>query len=43
MCVVEVYPGKDDLVRVAKMKTAYCIYTRPASKLAVVLPADEQC
>ena len=40
--VVEVYPGKDDLVRVAKIKTAYGTYTRPVSKLAAVLPADEQ-
>lgn len=41
--VVEVYPGKDNLVRVAKIKTAYGTYTRPVNKLAAVLPADEQC
>ena len=40
--VIEVYPGKDNLVRVAKIKTAYGTYTRPVSKLAAVLPTDEQ-
>ena len=40
--IVEVYPGKDKLVRVALVKTANGVYTRPVNKLAVVLPSDEQ-
>ena len=40
--VVEVYPGKDNLVRVATIKTAHGTYTRPVNKLAVILPSDEQ-
>ena len=39
---VEVYPGKDKLVRVALVKTANGVYTRPVNKLAVVLPSDDQ-
>ena len=35
-------PGKDNLVRVALVKTANGVYTRPVNKLVVVLPSDEQ-
>ena len=31
--IVEVYPGKDGLVRVAKIKTSKLIYKRPIAKL----------
>ncbi len=35
--VVQVYPGRDDLVRVVSVKTAQGIYKRPVTKIAVVL------
>ena len=40
--VLNVHPGKDGLVRVAQIKTADGTYTRPITKLAVILPIDEQ-
>ncbi len=40
--VIEVHPGKDNLVRVAKIKTTSGVYTRPVTKLAILLPNDEQ-
>ena len=40
--VLTVYPGKDDLVRVAEVKTVDGKYTRPTTKLAVIMPVEEQ-
>ncbi len=40
--VVQVYPGRDDLVRVVSVKTAQGIYKRPVTKIAVVLPVEDQ-
>ena len=40
--VMEVYPGKDNLVRVATVRTAGGTYTRPITKLALILPTDEE-
>ena len=37
--VIEVYPGKDNLVRVATVSSG--IRTRPVTKLALLLPSDE--
>ena len=39
--VIEVYPGKDNLVRVATVKTHSGIRTRPVTKLVLLLPSDE--
>ena len=39
--VIEVYPGKDNLVRVATVKTHSGICTRPVTKLALLLPSDQ--
>ena len=41
--ILETHPGKDDLVRVITVKTAQGIYTRPISKIAILLPADKEC
>ena len=41
--ILETHPGKDDLVRVVTVKTAQGIYTRPISKIAILLPADKEC
>ena len=38
--VVDVHPGRDDLVRVATIKTSNATYTRPVTKLAFLLPSD---
>ena len=38
--VIEVHPGRDGLVRVATVKTSTGIYTRPITKLALILPTD---
>ena len=38
--VLETYPGKDGLVRVATVKTATGIYKRPITKLAVLVPHE---
>ena len=40
--VLKVHPGRDNLVRVALVKTSTGVYTRPVNKLAVVLPNDDQ-
>ena len=40
--ILETHPGKDDLVRVVTVKTAQGIYTRPISKIAILLPADKE-
>ena len=40
--VTEVYPGKDELVRVATVKTHAGVRTRPVTKLALLLPSDQQ-
>ena len=39
--VIEVYPGKGNLVRVATVKTHSGICTRPVTKLALLLPSDQ--
>ena len=39
--VCQVYEGKDGLVRVAMIKTASGTYKRPVTKLALILPVDE--
>ena len=39
--IVKVHPGKDNLVRVATIKTKTGIYTRPIVKLALLLPSEE--
>ena len=39
--VVKVHPGKDNLVRVATVKTSSGVRTRPVTKLAVLLPSEE--
>ncbi len=38
--VIEVHPGKDGLVRVATVRTANETYTRPITKLALILPIE---
>ena len=38
--VVETYPGKDGLVRVATVKTATGTYKRPVTKLALLVPHE---
>ena len=38
--VLETHPGKDGLVRVVTLKTSQGTYTRPVSKIAVLLPID---
>ena len=40
--VISVHPGKDQLVRVADIKTAQGVYRRPVTKLALLLAQDEQ-
>ena len=40
--VVQVYPGRDDLVRVVSVKTAQGIYKRPVTKIAVVLQVEDE-
>ena len=39
--VCRVYEGKDGLARVAMIKTASGSYKRPVTKLALILPVDE--
>ena len=36
--IVEVYPGKDNLVRVAQIKTKYGIYKRSVNRLCLIKP-----
>ena len=38
--VIEVYPGQDGRVRNVKVKTATGTYSRPTTKVAVILPAE---
>ena len=38
--VIQVHLGKDNLVRVATVKTAAGVYTRPVTKLALLLPSE---
>ena len=38
--VVQVFPGKDKLVRVVKVRTEKGTYKRPAAKVALLLPGD---
>ena len=40
--VIQVHPGKDDLVRVATIKTSTGVITRPVTKLALLLPSEFQ-
>ena len=37
--VVQVFPGKDRLVRVVSVQTAQGTYTRPITKIAIILPS----
>ena len=39
--VVETYPGRNGLVRVAAVKTATGTYKRPITKLAVLVPHED--
>ena len=39
--ILQVYPGEDNLVRVAKIKTQLGTYTRPAVKLALLVRPKE--
>ena len=36
------HPGKDNLVRVATVKTNTGVYTRPVTKLALLLPSESE-
>ena len=36
--VVEIYPGRDNLTRVASVRTAKGVYKRPITKMALLLP-----
>ena len=38
-CIIEVFPGKDNIVCVVKLKTSSGTYTRPITKVAVLVPA----
>ena len=38
--VIQIHPGKDDLVRVVTVKTANGIYKRPVSKIAILIPSN---
>ena len=40
--VIKVHPGKNDLVRVATIKTSTGTYTRPVTKLELLLPSELQ-
>ena len=39
--VIDVHPGRDDLVRVVTVRTAKGTYKRPVTKVVVVLPAKD--
>ncbi len=38
--VIRVHPGRDNLVRVATVRTSTGVYTRPVTKLALLLPSE---
>ena len=38
--VIEVYPGKDGLVRVVTIRTSNGTYKRPVTKIALLLPTE---
>ena len=38
---LETYPGKDGLVRKAKIKTAKSVYDRPIQKLCLIAKKEE--
>ena len=40
--VIQVYPGVDDFVPVASVKTAQGVFKKPVTKLALLLPQEEQ-
>ena len=40
--VLQVYPGKDGIIRVATVKTSTGVYKRPVVKLVLLLPSDAQ-
>ena len=39
--IIEVYPGEDGIVRVAKIQTEFGIYKRPTVKLALLTRNEE--
>ena len=39
--VIELYPGKDQIVRVVTVKTARGVFKRPIVKVALLLSQDE--
>ncbi len=39
--VIDVHPGRDNLVRVVTIKTEKGIYRRPVTKIVVLVPADQ--
>ena len=39
-CIVNTYPGKDEIVRVVDVKTSRGIYKRPITKIALLLPVE---
>jgi hypothetical protein len=38
--IVNIYPGKDRIVRVVDLKTSRGIYKRPITTIALLLPVD---
>ena len=40
--VIQVHPGKDNIIRVATIKTAKGIYKRPITKLVIILPMESK-
>ena len=40
--VIETFPGKDGIVRVATVQTSTSTYKRPVTKLAIILSKEEQ-
>ena len=39
--IVETHEGKDGLVRIVKLTTKGGIYTRPVTKIALLLPCEQ--
>ena len=39
-CIVNTYPGKDEIVRVVDVKTSRGIYKRPITKITLLLPVE---
>ena len=40
--ILQVYPGEDNLVRVAKIQTQFGVYTRPVVKLALLTRPEKE-